>query len=155
MKKKIKDIYFILDVDGVLTNGQFTYNERGKIAKNFGAHDSDGLDLIKDFFNILFISSDKKGFKISNRRVTDMGFKLYYVKNQQRLKFVENYNFNKVIFMGDGIYDAEILKKVKFGIAPQNAVSEAKKNAHLVTKRCGGDGAVYEACVQILKKKIK
>ena len=28
-----------------------------------------------------------------------------------------------------------------------------QKNADLVTKKCGGDGAVYEACVQILKKK--
>ena len=155
MKKENKSLTFILDVDGVLTNGEFIYDKKGKVAKIFGAHDSDGLNIIKDRYNIIFISSDKRGFNISNKRVKDMGFKLYYIKNQQRLKFVEKYDFQKVIFMGDGIHDAPILKKVKYGIAPQNAVQEAKKNANLVTKRSGGNGAVYEASMKLLKKNIK
>jgi 3-deoxy-D-manno-octulosonate 8-phosphate phosphatase (KDO 8-P phosphatase) len=155
MKKNNKNLFFILDVDGVLTSGQFIYSERGKVQKIFGAHDSDGLDLIKNHLKILFISSDKRGFKISSKRVKDMGFKLYYVANQQRFKFVEKYNFQDVIFMGDGVYDAEIIKNSKYGIAPRNAVNEAKKKADYITKRNGGDGAVYEACLHLLRKIIK
>ena len=46
---------FILDVDGVMTTGQFLYSEKGKIYKVFGAHDADGLKLLKSKLNIHFI----------------------------------------------------------------------------------------------------
>ena len=36
----------ILDVDGVMTTGQFLYNADGKAYKIFGPDDSDGLKLI-------------------------------------------------------------------------------------------------------------
>ena len=62
-KKIPKNI--IIDVDGVLSTGQFIYSQKGKIFKIFGRHDNDGLKIIKNFFSILFITADKKGFKIS------------------------------------------------------------------------------------------
>ena len=37
----------MLDVDGVMTTGQFIYSDKGKQYKIFGPHDSDGLKLIK------------------------------------------------------------------------------------------------------------
>ena len=43
MEIKMKPKYFILDVDGVMTTGQFMYSKNGKIFKVFGPHDSDGL----------------------------------------------------------------------------------------------------------------
>ena len=46
---------FVLDVDGVLTDGTFYYSEKGKIMKKFGPHDSDGLKLIADLIKIEFI----------------------------------------------------------------------------------------------------
>ena len=42
----IKPKYFILDVDGVMTTGQFFYSKDGKIYKVFGPHDSDGLKIL-------------------------------------------------------------------------------------------------------------
>ena len=38
----------IFDVDGVMTSGQFLYSSNGKVYKIFGAHDSDGLKLLKN-----------------------------------------------------------------------------------------------------------
>ena len=70
MKKKIKDIkYFICDVDGVMTNGQFFYSSKGKIMKIFGPHDSDGLKIIREFLKIIFVTADKRGFNISKKRI--------------------------------------------------------------------------------------
>ena len=43
---------FILDVDGVLTTGQFFYSEEGKIMKIFGPDDNDGLSLLKPFIDL-------------------------------------------------------------------------------------------------------
>jgi hydroxymethylpyrimidine pyrophosphatase-like HAD family hydrolase len=57
--------------------------------------------------------------------------------------------------MGDGIFDAEILKKAKYGIAPRNARHEAKKNANYVTKNNSAEGAVLDACLNIKNKFLK
>lgn len=58
---------FVLDVDGVMTTGQFLYSSDGKSHKVFGPHDADGLKLIKDKVNISFITADKRGFAISKK----------------------------------------------------------------------------------------
>ena len=53
MIKKLKPKYFILDVDGVMTDGCFYYTEKGKIIKKFGADDSDAFKVLSSFFNQL------------------------------------------------------------------------------------------------------
>lgn len=142
--------HFILDVDGVLTDGSFHYSVQGKAMKVFGAHDHDGLKLIKDMVNIQFITADKRGFDITNQRVNrDMGFPLTLVSESARYEYVQSFGFENVIFMGDGYHDAPILRACWFGIAPANAWDNCLLNADIVTKRRGGDGAVMEACLAV------
>jgi len=144
---------FILDVDGVLTTGQFLYSSEGKAYKVFGAHDGDGLKLLKDKMNIVFISADKRGFPISEKRIKDMGFQLELVPEADRFSYIkEKYGFENTIYMGDGIFDAQILKACKFGIAPENARREAKEAAHFVTESKSGEGAVCDACIEVHKR---
>ena len=40
---------FLLDVDGVMTTGQFAYTADGKAMKIFGPDDNDALSLLKNF----------------------------------------------------------------------------------------------------------
>ena len=147
---------FILDVDGVLSTGQFLYSAEGKIYKIFGPHDSDGLQMIKDRMDILFISADHRGFPISQKRVEDMGFKIQLVSHHDRLNFIkEKFGLNNVIFMGDGIFDVSLIRECKFGIAPANARFEAKEAADYVTPSNAGEGAVCDACIEIKKRFLK
>ncbi|MFH1325768.1 MAG: HAD hydrolase family protein [archaeon] len=142
----------IIDIDGVMTTGQFLYSSKGKVYKVFGAHDADGLKLIKDKVNILFISADKRGFSISKKRVDDMGYKIKLVVEGDRYEWLrKNFGFENTIFMGDGIFDAKIIRDCKFGIAPSNARIEAKKWADYVTPSNSGEGAVCDACIKINK----
>ncbi|MBX4196762.1 HAD hydrolase family protein [Candidatus Pacearchaeota archaeon] len=144
---------FIIDVDGVMTTGQFLYDSKGKSHKIFGPHDSDGLKLIKDKMNIQFISADKRGFPISKRRIEDMGYPIELVPEASRFDFIKNkWGFQNTIYMGDGIFDAPILKACTFGIAPQNARQEAKKSANFVTYSKSAEGAVCDACMEIKKR---
>ena len=151
---KIKPKFFLLDVDGVMTNGQFLYSSKGKSFKIFGPDDHDGLSLLKPFLKIEFITGDKSGFKISKKRIVDdMSFKLNLVSTTERVQWInERYNLNEVIYMGDGIFDHYVMKNVGYSIAPQNADNLAKKSAKYITKRNGGERAVAEACLHILKK---
>ena len=142
---------FLLDVDGVMTNGQFFYSEQGKMMKIFGPDDNDGLSLIKDEISIRFITGDKKGFSISNKRISeDMGFPLDLVSTIRRIDWIkEKYDPKEVIYMGDGIFDHYVMREVGYSIAPYNSDINAKKYADHVTDRSGGDRAVAEACLHI------
>lgn len=144
---------FVLDVDGVMTTGQFFYSEKGKAYKVFGPHDSDGLKMLRDKLNILFITADKRGFGITKKRIVDdMGYDLKRVLEEERDSFFESeIRYEQTIFMGDGFFDAPVLKKCLCGIVPNNARPEARKAADYVTPSNSGCGAVLDACLYILE----
>lgn len=152
-KSKIKN--FVLDVDGVLTDGQFYYTAEGKAMKAFGPDDADALLLLKPHLNICFVTGDKKGFEITKKRVeTDMKFPLHLVSTFDRVKWLEENDMKpeETIYMGDGIFDAMVFDKVTYGIAPANAFYFTKEQANFVTPSCGGNSAVAEACLHIAEK---
>lgn len=151
---EMKPIVFILDVDGVMTTGQFYYTANGKEMKVFGPDDNDGLSLLKKYIEIRFVTGDKKGFPISKKRIVDdMGFDLEIVSTIRRLEWIaQRYPVESVIYMGDGIFDHYVMSKVGYGIAPANSDKNAKAFASFVTDRSGGDRAVAEACLHILDK---
>ena len=70
---------FVLDVDGVLTDGGFYYTTEGKVMKKFGADDNDALSLLRPYMDIIFVTGDKRGFEISSKRINDMHFELELV----------------------------------------------------------------------------
>ena len=46
----------------------FTILLMEKFFKAFGADDHDALSILKKYINIIFITGDKKGFKISKKK---------------------------------------------------------------------------------------
>lgn len=140
----------VIDVDGVMTTGQFLYSEEGKKYKIFGPHDTEGLNLIKEKINIYFITADRRGFPISEKRITDMNYSIEIVPEADRYDFFKNkFGFENTIFIGDGMSDAKILKECRFGIVPANARIEAKQAADYVTPSKSAEGAVCDACLEI------
>ena len=152
MKKKIP-ICFIVDVDGVRTTGIQGYSSKGKILKFFGPHDNDGLKQLKKYINIEFVTADRRGYKISKKRIVDdMKFNLDLVQENKRYDFLnKKYGLKNIIYMGDGIYDAKIIKECLYGISPKNARIEARRSSNFVTRSKSGEGAVLDACIKILK----
>jgi 3-deoxy-D-manno-octulosonate 8-phosphate phosphatase (KDO 8-P phosphatase) len=147
-------LVLILDVDGVMTTGQFLYSAEGKAMKVFSADDNDGLSLLKPFIEIRFVTGDKKGWPISAKRIVDdMGYPLDLVSTVRRIDWIsERYDPQRVIYMGDGIFDHYVMRQVAYAIAPANADRNAKQSAHFVTERPGGDRAVAEACLHIMAR---
>lgn len=122
--------------------------------KIFGPDDNDGLSLLKQHIEIRFITGDKKGFPISRKRIVDdMNFQLDIVSTIRRVDWIkERYPLENVIYMGDGIFDHYVMRKVGYAIAPANADKYCKQHAHYITERTGGDRAVAEACLHIMHK---
>src|SRR5262249_50687878 len=144
----------VLDVDGVLTTGQFLYSIEGKAYKIFGPDDHDALLLLKPFLQIHCISGDRKGFEITHKRVAeDMKLPLDLVSTIKRLPWIrERCQLQDVIYMGDGIFDHYVFRKVGYAICPANGAAVTKRYAHFVTSCTGGDRAVAEACLHILER---
>lgn len=146
---------FIIDVDGTMTTGQFFYSENGKVMKVFGADDNDALSLLKPYLDILFVTADKRGYPITKKRIVDdMGYPLeIVVGTKERIDWIaKRYNLDEVIYMGDGIFDHYVMKKVGYSIATSDSDENTKKCANYITKRTGGNRAVAEACLHILDK---
>lgn len=144
---------FVIDVDGVLTDGKFYYTVEGKVMKKFGPDDADALSILRNKLTIHMISGDKRGFLITKKRIDDMKFPLDLVSTFDRLKWIkQRYDPSQTFFMGDGIYDSLVFKKVAYSIAPANAFFKTKEMADFVTIARGSEGAVAEACVHILEK---
>ena len=47
---------FIIDVDGVMTTGTFTYDKSGKISKEFGPDDHEALKILSKHIKIIFLA---------------------------------------------------------------------------------------------------
>ena len=145
---------FIIDVDGVFTDGQFHYTVEGKSAKVFGPDDHDAILLVKPFISIVVVTGDRKGFAITQRRIeTDMKLPLYQVSTFERVAWIkEKFDPAETIYMGDGVFDAMVFDAVGYGIAPANAFIKTRDYADFVTEAAGGQGAVAEACWHIMEK---
>lgn len=153
-KRPFEPSCLLLDVDGVLTTGQFLYSAKGKVMKVFGPDDNDGLSLLRPLLEVRFVTGDKKGFAITKRRIVeDMGYRLDLVSTIRRIDWIaQRFDLKRVIYMGDGIFDHYVMREVGYSIATANADRLAKKCADYVTERNGGDRAVAEACLHILQR---
>jgi 3-deoxy-D-manno-octulosonate 8-phosphate phosphatase (KDO 8-P phosphatase) len=153
VNNKIKPEIFILDLDGVLSDGKFYYSNKGKILKAFSVDDHDALNYLSRFIKIQVITADSKGIKISKRRIEkDMGLSLELVPAQNRGEWLATrFDLTKAIYMGDGIFDFLVFKEVMYSISPNSALPSTKKYADFVTKSNSGERAVAEACIKILE----
>jgi len=145
---------FVVDVDGVMTTGQFAYTAEGKAFKVFGPDDHDALLLLKEYLPIHFVSGDRKGFEITRKRISDdMKFPVDLVSTVDRVGWMSaRWPLKDIIYMGDGIMDPVVFEAVGYSICPSNGFFTARKKASHVTQHAGGDRAVAEACVYILDK---
>ncbi len=149
--------HFILDVDGVMTDGKLYYTKAGKVMKVFGPDDHDALSLLKPYLKIQFVSGDSRGFSITKKRIVgDMKMPLELVSTVRRIEWIsERFNPKEVIYMGDGIFDPYVFAKVGYSIATGDADEYSRRSADYVTRRRGAERAVAEAVLHILAKFFK
>lgn len=148
---------FIIDLDGTLSCEYFVYSDKGKKYKLFGPDDSDALKILNKYLNIYFVSADKRGFKISEKRVLDMGFKIFLVdKNIKRVEWLKkNYEIKNLIYMGDSFTDIPVFQSVNYSITTNNSFYLCKKYVNYSTRHSSGSRSLAEACEHILKKFFK
>jgi 3-deoxy-D-manno-octulosonate 8-phosphate phosphatase (KDO 8-P phosphatase) len=151
---------FIVDIDGVMTDGRIIYSIYGDELKFFDVQDGFGITLLRRAGIKSLIITAKKS-KIVKIRAKDLKVAKAYQGHMDKVKpFNHALRKFKVIpeevcFIGDDLIDIPVLKRVGFAVAVPNAVEEVKDNAHYITSKTGGRGAVREVCDLILKAQGK
>lgn len=145
-----------LDFDGVLTNNKVIVDENGKESVICNRSDSLGIGLLKKKgIDVIVIS--KEANKVVKARCDKL--KISFVQGIDDKISILKKEINKrglqpgeVCFIGNDVNDVECIEYVGLGVAVNDAFSEVKKAANIVTEKNGGEGAVREIIDNILKK---
>lgn len=147
---------FVLDVDGVLTDGTFQITNTGDLLRNMNTKDGFAVKYAIDLgYRFCVISGGvNEGVR---KRLREMGITDIYFGVEQKgetlKEFFEDYQIDPAttLYMGDDILDIPALKMVALPTCPQDAVPEVKQVSLYVSHRNGGQGCVRDIVEQVLK----
>lgn len=155
-KEKLKDITtFILDVDGVLTDGK-VYLLKEEVVRALNSKDGYALQYAsKNNYDIFIItggySEDLK------KRLIDLGIKDVFLRSSKKIDVYngikEKYGIEdkQVLYMGDDIPDIPVLKIAGVSCCPRDAAIDVKEIVDYHSPIDGGKGCVREIIEQTLR----
>ncbi|RPI93063.1 MAG: SIS domain-containing protein [Chloroflexi bacterium] len=139
-----------LDIDGVLTDGQFTLSASGEEVKRLDFHDLDALTAVKrSGMPVVFVTGENG--PLVNAIAQRFGVEMVTTGAKDKLAAINQIahdhrlDLSEICYVGDSDRDAPALRAVGLGLAPANATPAARAAAHRVLRRRGGSGAVAEA----------
>lgn len=151
---------FVFDVDGVLTDGGLLADLNGEFYRTFDSKDGFGLRMAMMHGYGLGIITGGRSQSIRQRFLA-CGFQDEDIYLHSRNKMEEFADFCKrhslkpeeVMYFGDDIPDIDVMRACGCGVAPADAVEEAKDAADYISTRPGGKGCVRECIEMVLKQK--
>ena len=149
---------FILDVDGVLTDGSVYVFDDGQQVRGMSTRDGFALQLaVKKGYRIIVISGG-----ISNavtKRLNKLGITEVHMDVQDKksllIQYMTDHSLSRqeLLYMGDDIPDYMPMMEVGLPCAPADAAPEIKTIAHYIASADGGRGCVREVIEKVLKLK--
>lgn len=146
----------VLDVDGVLTDGGLSYSPDGQIWRRFDVRDGLGLKLLQQAGLTLALMSGGRSGAIE-RRAADLGISFCFCEvtnKQSKLRWLQQelaVEPQATGFVGDDLNDLVVRPQVGLLVAPADSCQPVRRQADLVLRRRGGQGAVRELAERILQ----
>ena len=160
IKKAGKVKLLIMDVDGILSNGQIIYDADGIETKAFSVQDGVGVKSLARYGILTAIITGRSSAMV-NKRAAEMGVNYVIQGRDDKLVALTellstldkslNISVADCAYMGDDLPDIKAMQSVGFAPTVPNAHSEVINRSDMVTTRAGGYGAVREVCDLILK----
>lgn len=148
--------YFILDMDGVLTDGSLYIHPDGEWTRKMNIKDGYALQLaIKSGYKILVISGSES--KPVSERLNKLGITEVYMKITEKEKFLKeyivknNWSFEEMLGMGDDVPDYNFMQITGLACCPINASDDIKKISAYISPFKGGEGCVRDVIEKVLK----
>ena len=147
---------FILDVDGVLTDGSLLVLDDGQQVRKMNIKDGYALQLaIKKGYHILIVSGGSSAavkWRLEKLGIENIHFN---VKNKAEVirEYVTNNNLTwpQVLYMGDDMPDHKAMQMAGLACCPTDAVPEIKAISHYTSDKKGGEGCVRDVLEKTMK----
>ena len=140
---------FLMDVDGVLTDGGIYYDSKGERLLKFSRQDGKGIELLRNKGYIIGVISAEDS-DIVKERLKKIGVRHVFLNCKEKSKALNSImseagvSGDEVLFIGDDVQDIPVIERVGFSACPSNAVDTVKEKSLYLCKRSGGSGAVRE-----------
>jgi 3-deoxy-D-manno-octulosonate 8-phosphate phosphatase (KDO 8-P phosphatase) len=156
-KEIFKDITtVVLDVDGVLTNGDIILMPGMQPVRKMNAKDGYAMQLaVRNGIRMAIITGGRS--PEVKERLNGLGITDVYLgasskmESYEDLKMCYDLKDEEILYMGDDLPDYDIMKIVGLAAAPQDAAPEIKSVADYVSPIDGGRGCVRDVLEQLLK----
>ena len=146
----------VFDVDGVLTDGSLSYGPGGQIWRRFDARDGLGIKVLQEAGLHLAWISGGRGESIA-RRAQDLCISHCFAEVKDKSAVLNalqqklGHSAAETAFVGDDLNDLVVRPHVGLLITPADAARPVRRQADLVLRSCGGQGAVRELTERILR----
>lgn len=155
--QRMQPIRLILsDVDGVLTNGDLSFDNQGIESKTFHVRDGMGIKLWQSSGHKFGIITARSSHIVKIRMV-ELGVEIIRQGSESKLpvglQVIDELGLtlDQVCYIGDDLSDLSLLSKVGLAVTVADGAAELKSIAHITTTARGGSGAVRELIELILK----
>lgn len=149
--------YWVIDIDGTMTDGGIYYDEQGNETKKFCTKDAAG-----------FFAAHQTGMEIlvvtgrectaTAKRMKELKVDFLYQQVRDKRRFLERFFVDKgiereeVAYIGDDLNDLPAMQLAGFVGCPKDSCTEIIERADYVSDICGGYGAVRDVIEYVLRK---
>jgi N-acylneuraminate cytidylyltransferase len=147
--------HFVLDVDGVFTDGTVFYSKEGELTKQFDMRDGMGLEILREQgIEVIVMTSELSELVAQRMKKLKIEHIFLGVKDKyallQHLLTEKSIQASNIAYIGDDVNDLANMCSVGWSMTPNNATTIAKQHADIVLTHESGCGAIREACHFIL-----
>ncbi len=153
--KQIK--YWVLDVDGTLTDGGVYYDDAGNEIKKFNVKDGAGIKIARDAGMKMIILTGRE-CKATQRRMEELHVDFLFQNVNNKMEFLKIFfknngiDANEAGYIGDDLNDLASMQMVGFAACPADACEEVRQCADYISPVKGGCGAVREIMEHVLRQ---
>jgi 3-deoxy-D-manno-octulosonate 8-phosphate phosphatase (KDO 8-P phosphatase) len=150
----------VLDVDGVLSDGQLYYADDGSELKAFYTQDGVGIKMLQRCGIDVAIITGRLS-PVVERRASELGINELIQGRDDKLAALHELRerlgleLANIAYMGDDLPDLMAIQRAGLGITVPNAPALVREHADWESQASGGRGAVREACELILSAQEK
>lgn len=163
---KLTKTLFVVDCDGILTDGRHYYNIEGKFAKSYGSYDKEAMVFITRYCgdSIMLVSDDKAGWDITEQRLKhlsmslNVGNKFAYgnYSPYERAIFITarklEKKFDNIVFIGDSLSDINAMSSADWVGTTNNAPDMINEYVDYKSPYEGGKGGFADIVFYFYKK---
>ena len=139
---------FIFDFDGVLTNNLVFVDQDGKESVSCNRSDGLAFDVLRKLKKPSYILSTEKNPIVSARakKLKIQAIQGVEDKVQELLILAKTneYNLNRVLYVGNDINDYKVMKLCGYSACPSDSHEKIRSIATFVLQKKGGNGVIRE-----------